>query len=156
MKVILTTDVEKVGSIGEIVDVKAGFARNFLFPRKLADEVTPHTIAVMESRKKKALRKMEAEKLSAQEQKAKIDGIVIRLTKKAGENDVLFGSVTVAELEEELKALNIEVERKKIHLEEPIKRLGKFTCTIKLHRDVEASIQIEVHKEGEETPAENT
>jgi large subunit ribosomal protein L9 len=116
MKVILTSDVEKVGNLGDVIEVKKGFARNFLLPRSLAVEV-----------------------------------LVMR--KKAGENDVLFGSVTTAEIEKELEAKGVHVERKKIHLDEPIKRLGDFTAKIKLFKDVEAAITIQVLKEEEESQA---
>ncbi|MBU4267775.1 MAG: 50S ribosomal protein L9 [Acidobacteria bacterium] len=153
MKVILTSDVEKVGSLGDIIEVKKGFVRNFLMPRKLALEITAHNVALMEGKKKKHQKKLELEKLSAVEQKQKLDGVSISIKKKAGENDVLFGSVTTAEIEKELAAIGISVERKKIHLEEPIKKLGVFAGKIKLFKDVDAEIKIEVLKDGEETPA---
>ena len=107
--------------------MKKGFARNFLLPRKLAVEVTDHNVTLMENKKKKHQKKLEMEKLSAVEQKQKLDGVAITIKKKAGENDVLFGSVTTGEIEKELKAKGISVEKKKIHLDEPIKRLGEFT-----------------------------
>lgn len=153
MKLILTTDVEKVGSLGDIIEAKPGFARNFLLPRKLAVEVTPHNVALMEGKKKKHQKKLEVEKLSALEQKQKLDGVAIVIKKKAGENDVLFGSVTTAEIEKELEAKGFSVEKKKIHLEEPIKRLGDFTAKIKLFKEVDAEIKIQVLKEEEETQA---
>jgi large subunit ribosomal protein L9 len=153
MKVILTSDVEKIGSLGEVIEVKKGFARNFLMPRKLAVEVSEHNLALMEGRKKKHQKKLELEKISAIEQKQKFEGVAIIIRKKAGENDVLFGSVTTAEIEKELAAKGLSVEKKKIHLEEPIKRLGDFTAKIKLFKDVEAAIQITVQKEEEETQA---
>jgi large subunit ribosomal protein L9 len=152
MKVILTADVEKVGNLGDIIEVKKGFARNFLLPRQLAVEVTPHQVALMENRKKKHLKQLEIEKLSAIDQKAKLEAIQLTITKKAGENDVLFGSVTTAELEKELKALGVSVEKKKLHLDEPIKRLGNYTLKIKLFKDVEAEIKIAVQKDGEGSP----
>jgi large subunit ribosomal protein L9 len=153
MKVILASDVEKVGNLGDIIEVKKGFARNFLMPRKLAVEVSAHNVALMAGKKKKLQKKMEIEKLSAVEQKQKLDGVAISIKKKAGENDVLFGSVTTAEIEKELAALGFSVEKKKIHLDEPIKKLGIFAGKIKLFKDVEAEIKIEVLKDGEETPA---
>jgi large subunit ribosomal protein L9 len=153
MKVILTADVEKTGSLGDVIEVKKGFARNFLMPRKLAVEVNAHNLALMENRKKKHQKKLELEKISAIEQKQKFEGVAIVIRKKAGENDVLFGSVTTAEIEKELAAKGLSVEKKKIHLEEPIKRLGDFTAKIKLFKDVEAVIQIAVQKEEEETQA---
>ena len=153
MKVILTSDVEKVGSLGDVIEVKKGFARNFLMPRKLAVEVSAHNLALMEGKKKKHQKKLELEKKSAIEQQQKFAGVAITIKKKAGENDVLFGSVTTAEIEKELAAKGFSVEKKKIHLDEPIKRLGEFTAKIKLFKDVEAAIQISVQKEEEETQA---
>jgi large subunit ribosomal protein L9 len=150
MKVILTTDIETLGQVGDIVDVKPGYVRNFLFPKKFAIKLTPHNKIVMENRKKMIQKKIELEKMSAIEQKEKIEGITLTLKKKAGENDVLFGSVTTAELEREFKELGFDIERKKIHLEEPIKRLGNYTCKIKIYTDIEAEVKIEVEKEEEE------
>jgi large subunit ribosomal protein L9 len=150
MKVILTADVEKIGSMGDIIEVKKGFARNFLMPRKLALEVNEHNRTLIEGKKKKHQKKLEMEKLSAMEQKQKIDGVSITIKKKSGENDVLFGSVTTAEIEKALEAKGISVEKKKIHLEEPIKRLGEFTAKIKLFKEVDAEIKIIVLKEDEE------
>jgi large subunit ribosomal protein L9 len=151
MKVILTADVEKVGNLGDIIEVKKGFARNFLLPRKYALEVTEHNVALMQSKKKKHQKQLEIEKLSAVEQKQKLDGIALTIKKKAGENDVLFGSVTTSELEKELKALGIDVEKKKLHLEEPIKRLGNYTLKIRLFKDVEAEVKITVLQDGDAT-----
>jgi large subunit ribosomal protein L9 len=153
MKLILTADVEKVGSLGDIIEAKPGFARNFLLPRKLALEVTPHNVTLMEGKKKTHQKKLEVEKLSALEQKQKLDGVAIVIRKKAGENDVLFGSVTTAEIEKELEAKGFSVEKKKIHLEEPIKRLGDFTAKIRLFKEVDAEIKIQVLKEEEEAQA---
>lgn len=147
MKVILTSDVDKVGNLGDVIEVKPGFARNFLFPRKLAMEVNAHNLALMAGRKKKHQKKLELEKQAASEQKRKLDGVAITIRKKAGENDVLFGSVTTAEIEKELAEKGLSVEKKKIHLDEPIKRLGEFTAKIKLFQGVEAAIQVVVQKE---------
>lgn len=147
MKVILTADVDKVGSLGDVIEVKPGFARNFLMPRQLAMEVSEHNLALMEARKKKHLRKLEQERQAAGEQKQKLEGVTIVIRKKSGENDVLFGSVTTAEIEKELEAKGVRIERRKIHLDEPIKRLGEFTARIKLHPGVEAAIKVEVLKE---------
>jgi large subunit ribosomal protein L9 len=149
MKVILASDVEKVGKMGDIVEVTVGFARNFLYPRNLALDVTPHHQTIMENRKKKVRKKLELEKLSALDQKQKLEVFSITLKKKAGENDVLFGSVTTAEIGEELEKLGVTVERKKIHLDEPIKRIGNYSCKIKLFKDVDAEIKIEVIRENE-------
>ena len=150
MKVILTADVEKIGSLGDVIEVKKGFARNFLLPRKLALEVSEHNLALMEGRKKKHQKKLEMEKNSAVEQKQKLEGVSITIRKKSGENDVLFGSVTTAEIEKELAAKGFNLEKKKIHLDEPIKRLGEFSAKVKLFQDVDAAIKIIVLKEEED------
>jgi large subunit ribosomal protein L9 len=152
MKVILTADVEKVGNLGDIIEVKKGFARNFLLPRKYAVEITAHNVTLMENKKKKHQKQLEIEKLSAVEQKQKLEGVSITIKKKAGENDVLFGSVTTSELEKELKAMGISVEKKKLHLDEPIKRLGNYTLKIKLFKDVEVEMKIAVVQDGNVTP----
>lgn len=153
MKVILTSDVEKVGNLGDVVEVKKGFARNFLMPRQLAVEVSEHNLALMAARRKKHQKKLEQEKLAAGEQKRRLEGVALTMRKKAGENDVLFGSVTTAEIEKALADQGFAVERKKIHLDEPIKRLGDFSARIKLFQGVEAVIPIAVLKEEEETQA---
>lgn len=149
MKVLLTEFIDKLGDVGDVVDVKSGFARNFLFPKKLAIDVTPHNRALMEREKKKIEKRIETETLSAQEQKQKLELLSIAIKKKAGENDVLFGSVTPTEIEKELEHLGVQVDKKKIHLDEPIKRLGHYTCKIKLFKDIEAEIKIEVRREEE-------
>lgn len=144
MKVILNSDIEKLGKVGDVVDVKSGFARNFLFPKKLALQVNKHNFQVIEFKKKKIQKKLELEKLSAIEQKEKLEELMLTIEKKAGENDVLFGSVTVMEIEKKLEELGVKIERKKFHLAEPIKRLGNYSCKVKLFDDVEAEIKIEV------------
>lgn len=150
MKVLLNADIEKLGKVGDQVDVKPGYARNYLFPNNFALEVTKHNLEIMVHRKRKMDKKRELEKLSAEEVKTKIEGLKIEIEKKAGENDVLFGSVTTLEIEKKLSELGVEIERKKIHLDEPIKKLGKFISRIKLYEDVEAELKIEVSKEGED------
>jgi len=150
MKVILNSDIEKLGKLGDIVEVKPGYARNYLFPRDLALIPNKHNLQLLETRKKKVQKKLELEKLTAIEQKQKIEEITITIEKKAGETDTLFGSVTPAEIEEKLQEQGVTIERRKLHLEEPIKRLGSYSCKVKLFDDVEAEFKIEVVKEGEE------
>jgi len=152
MKVLLNSDIEKLGVLGDIVEVKPGFARNHLFPKNLALQVNKHNLEIMEFKKKKIQKKMELDKLSALEQKEKLEEITLTFAKKAGENDMLFGSVTVLEIEKHLEELGIEIERKRFDLAEPIKRIGNYTCKIKLFNEIEAEIKIEVVREEEETP----
>ena len=154
MKVILNSDIEKLGKLGDIVEVKPGYARNYLFPRDLALIPNKHNLQLMETRKKKVQKKLELEKLTAIEQKRKIEEITITIEKKAGETDTLFGSVTPTEIEEKLQEQGITIERRKLHIEEPIKRLGSYSCKVKLFDDVEAEFKIEVVKEGEEEEEE--
>lgn len=156
MKVLLNSDIEKLGKVGDQVDVKPGFARNYLFPNNLAMEVTKHNLEIMVHKKVKADKQREIAKLSAEEQKTRIEGLTIEIEKKAGENDVLFGSVTTLEIEKKLADLGVEIERKKIHLDEPIKKLGEFFSRIKLFEDVEAQLKIVVSKEGDEAPEKKT
>ncbi len=154
MKVLLNADIEQLGKVGDQVEVKPGYARNFLFPGNLALEINKHNLEIMVHRKRKMDKKRELEKLSAEEQKTKIELLKIEIEKKAGENDVLFGSVTTLEIEKKLKDLGVEIERKKIHLDEPIKKLGEFVSRIKLYEGVEAQLKIVVNKEGEEDEPE--
>jgi large subunit ribosomal protein L9 len=149
MKVILNADIEKLGEVGDTVEVKPGFARNYLLPRELALTVNKHNIDLMKIRKVKHQKKMEIEKLSAEEQKQKLEALSLEITKKAGENGVLFGSVTPHEVQDLLEEMGVQIERKKFHFDEAIKRVGHYTFKIKLFKDVEAEMKLEVIGEGE-------
>jgi large subunit ribosomal protein L9 len=150
MRVILNESIEKLGKLGDVVEVKPGYARNYLFPRGLALEPTKHNLEVMKHKKIKAEKQLELEKLSAMEQKKKLEELILTIKKKAGESEQLFGSVTAMEIEGQLAEMGINIERKKLHLEEPIKKLGSYICKIKLIEDIEADLKIEVVREGEE------
>jgi len=150
MKVLLNENIESLGRLGDLVDVKAGYARNYLFPKGLALTPNKHNMEIMKFKKIKAQKQLELEKLSAMELKAKIEEITLIIEKKAGETDTLFGSVTAMEIESKLAEMGVEIERKKFHLPEPIKKLGNYVCKIKLVEDIEADLKIEVHREGEE------
>lgn len=146
MKVILTKDVKDVGKTGDLVTVSAGFARNFLFPRKLASEATEtrvkeweHLKRVGEARKKKAL----AER---QELLGKISGVSISFKVQAGENDKLFGTVTTTDISRELEKKGFSVDRRDIHVEESIKVLGSHKAVIRYSEGMEATIQINVDR----------
>lgn len=146
MKVILQKDVKDVGRVGELVNVSEGFARNFLFPRKLAAEATEkrvkeyeHLKRVAEAKKKKAL----AER---QELLKKINGTTVAFKMAAGETDKLFGTVTNADISKELQKLGFSVDRRDIHLEEPIKLLGQHKAVVRYAEGLEAKIQISVER----------
>ncbi len=146
MKVILQKDVKDVGRVGELVNVSEGFARNFLFPRKLAAEATEkrvkeyeHLKRVAETKKKKAL----AER---QELLNKINGTTVSFKLAAGETDKLFGTVTTTDISKELQKLGFSVDRRDIHLEEPIKVLGQHKAVVRYAEGMEAKIQISVER----------
>jgi len=151
MKILLNEDIEHLGRLGDIVDVKKGYARNYLFPKNLALQPTKHNIEIMKYKKIKAQKKFELEKLSALEQKQKIEEVTLTIAKKAGESETLFGSVTVMDIQQKLEELGLQIDKKKIHLDEPIKKLGQHQCKIKLIQDIEAELKIDVIKENEET-----
>ncbi len=154
MKVILNQDVDNLGYVGEIVEVKPGYARNYLLPRKIAVVVNKHNLEVMQNRMKKLEKEIEQTRISSEELKAKIEEMVLRFERKVGENDVLFGSVTVADIEAELNAAGIEFDRKKFTLPEAIKTTGVHICKLRLFRDISAEVKVEVVPEGVEETAE--
>ncbi len=144
MKVILIEDVDDLGRASQVVNVKDGYARNFLIPKNKALPATPENMRKMEQMRKKidavqARTRSEAERLAQ-----KIGSISLTLARQAGENEKLFGSVTTLDIERALKEEGVEVERKRIHLQEPIKQLGIFQVVIKLHPDVTAQLRVSV------------
>ena len=144
MKIILADDVRGLGHRGDTVAVKPGYARNFLFPQGLAWEATPANARRLTEEKKKYDEKTLGEKKVAEEVSGRIEGMRISVTKKAGEGDVLYGSVTPADIADALGAKGIEVDRRRIELAEPIKRLGEHTVHVRLHKDVVAVLTVEV------------
>lgn len=144
MKVILTEKVKALGMIGEIVNVSAGYARNFLFPRKLAvlaDEKNSNMIA---DKQKALAKKVAAEKAVAEEAKKKIEGITLELIKKVGSNGRLFGAVTNQEIASELEKKGISIERRQIIIEGSIKALGTYDVKARLFQDVVANFKVKV------------
>ena len=153
MRVILKQDVEKLGRRGDIVDVAAGFGRNYLIPKRLALEVTSSNIKMIEIERKALKKKIDKEKLSYQELIQKLKQTVLSFKRKAGEKDMIFGSVSSSDIKDALQALGYDIDKKKIILEEPLKRLGNYTVPIKVYYDEQAEIKVEVWKEegeGEE------
>jgi large subunit ribosomal protein L9 len=149
MKVILKEDVKDLGVMGSIVDVANGYGRNYLIPRKLATEANPRNIQQMEHDKSIILAKAKKIKAAADELANKVSLIKVTIEAKAGEEDKLFGSVTTKDIAEAVAVQGYDVDKRKIHLEEPIKRLGEYEVSIKLHHDVVASVKVEVIKAEE-------
>ena len=147
VQVILNEDVPNLGRTGDVVKVRPGYARNFLFPRKLAVEANPKSIRAFEHNKRIALGKREAQTTVANELKRKLEALSISIGAHAGEEGKLFGSVTNIDIERALREKGINVERRKIHLAEPIKQLGEFTVPVRLQPEVEASLKVEVKAE---------
>jgi large subunit ribosomal protein L9 len=147
MDIILREDVEKLGSRGDLVKVADGYARNFLLPQKKAVAATDSNRKIVEQERDAHLRR-EAKLQSEFEGQAKLlNGTVITLAHKVGENDQLFGSVTAQNIADQLEKQNFHVERRKIQLEEPIRTLGEHKVSIRLHREVTAEITVNVVKE---------
>jgi len=144
VKIVLREDVEKLGDRGQVVNVAAGYARNFLFPKSLAFPATAGNMRQIELRKKVWVVREAKEADDATKLAARIGEIKLTITKKAGEHDALYGSVTSQEIADLLKAKGVEVDRRKIQLAEPIRSLGTFSVPIKIHRQVVATVGVEV------------
>jgi large subunit ribosomal protein L9 len=147
MKVILKSDVERLGKTGDVVTVAAGFARNYLLPRGLALEATDRGMEQIEidrRRDEKALQKKASDAVALQ---TKLEEVSLTISKQSGESDKLFGTVTAMEIAEALEKEGHEIDKRKIELEEPIKTLGIYTVPIRLHSDVTAKVKLWVVKE---------
>jgi len=155
MEVILKEDVVNLGHRGDVVKVADGYGRNFLLPRKLALQATLANKAVIEQMRTAAARRSATEKVQAEALVAKLEPIVLSFTRKSGEAGHLFGSVTSADIAADLAAKGLEVDRRKIQLDEPLKSLGDFSVAIKLHREVTAHVKVKVLADAtEEVSAE--
>jgi large subunit ribosomal protein L9 len=154
MEVILKEDVASLGHRGEVVKVADGYARNFLLPRKLAMQATEANKAVIEQMKTAAARRSATEKTLAEALLAKLEPVALSFTRKTAEHGHLFGSVTSADIAAALETKGFEVDRRKIQLADPIKAIGDFTVSIKLHREVTAHLKVTVLAEATEEVAE--
>jgi large subunit ribosomal protein L9 len=134
MQIILQEDVEKLGTRGQVVEVKEGYARNFLLPRKLALEASAGNMKRLEKMRAVFAKKEAVEKGDAQKLAELLAGVSLELIRKAGETDQLFGSVTSADISEALAAQGFTVDKRKIALAEPIKVIGEYEVPLKLHR----------------------
>lgn len=147
MEVILRDHVENLGKRGEIVKVADGYARNFLLPRKLALPATDANRKWVERERKIAEVRDQEERGAADAVAARLNALELTISRKTGENDQLYGSVTNADIAELLAAKGFEIDRRKILLPDPIKTLGQNTIPVKLHRDVTAQVRVTVAKE---------
>jgi large subunit ribosomal protein L9 len=150
MKVILKQDVEKLGRRGDVVNVAPGFGRNYLIPRKMAIAVTATNVKMIEIERAALKKKLEVERKSYQSLVQKLNEVSLTFTRRAGEKDVIFGSVSAGDVKEALDGLGYEIDKKKILLDEPIKRLGNFTVPIKISTDDRAEVKIVVAREEAE------
>jgi len=148
MKVVLTQDMESLGLGGEIVNVAKGYARNYLIPQGMALEATEQNIKLTERQRKNIEIKRIKAKEEALKVKERLSGISVTIAQKVGEEDKLYGSVTTMDIAEQLEKQGITVERRRMVLDKPIKTLGDFAVTVKLHPDVSASIKVVVVPEA--------
>jgi large subunit ribosomal protein L9 len=144
MEVILRSDIEKLGSRGQLVKVASGYARNFLLPKRLAVAATEANRKIVEQERQAHVRKEAKLKGEAEDLAKLVNGVGVTIAQKAGESDQLFGSVTSKDIASALEALNFTIDRRKIQLDEPIKQLGEFKIPVRLYRDVIAEITVSV------------
>jgi large subunit ribosomal protein L9 len=147
MQIILQEDVEKLGHRGDVVTVKPGYARNFLLPRKLAVEATSGNLKAIEKIRTSLAKKTATELDAAQKQAGLINGVSLKFTRKTGENDQMFGSVTSADVAEGLAAQGFKVDKRQVHIAEAIKAIGEYAVTIKVFREITATVNVHVEKE---------
>ncbi len=147
MEVILREDVEKLGARGQVVKVAAGYARNFLLPKRMAVAATEANKKIVEQERQAHLKKEAKAQGEAQELAQIMAGATVRIAQKAGENDQLFGSVTSKDIAEALTAQNYNIDRRRIQLDDPIRQLGEYKVPVRLHKDVAVEITVVVEKE---------
>lgn len=147
MKVILKEDVKNLGHMGEVVNVSDGYARNFLFPKKFAVEANTKNIKEFEHNKKVITEKAAKLKESVKSIADKLSSLSLTIKAKTGEDDKLFGSITNMNIAEALASEGYDIDKKKIVMDEPIKRLGEYSVTIKLHQELSAEVKVQVVQE---------
>jgi len=147
-QVLLREDIDKLGARGEIVKVKAGYARNYLLPRKLAVEATASNVKQIESERAALMKREAKERSTAESQAEHLRSVTLKFERKVGEAGVLYGSVTSMDVAQALKESGYEVDRRKILLREPIKRFGSYAVPVRLHRDVTVEVPVSVLGEG--------
>lgn len=148
MEIILQEDVDKLGNRGQVVTVAEGYARNYLLPRKLAVPADKGNMKRLEKMRAAFAKKEATERESAQKQAELLAAVALKMTRKAGENDQLFGSVTTADISDALATQGYTIDKRKIQLDDAIKVVGEFPITIKLFRDVTATVKLTVERES--------
>ncbi|NIP56734.1 MAG: 50S ribosomal protein L9 [Gemmatimonadetes bacterium] len=149
MKLILRETVEHLGEPGEIVDVKPGYARNYLLPQGLAETASEENIARLEEERRQAEERTRREYLEARRRASQLEGTILIFHARAGEEGKLFGSVTAADITErarERAGLDFALEKGQVRLDEPIKEVGAYKVPVKLHDDVEIEVQVRVER----------
>jgi len=148
MDVLLSEDVDNLGQRGEVVRVRVGYGRNYLLPQGLAIQATAGNKRMIEEQRRVLAKRESRERASAEGEASKLDGLTLRFDRRVGEHGILFGSVTALDIVEALKGHGYTVERRRVGLREPIKEVGDYDVTIKLHRDVTPTLKVRVRKEG--------
>ena len=148
MDVLLCEDVDNLGQRGQVVRVRAGYGRNYLLPQKMAVKASAGNKKMLDDQRRLLAKREQRERLSAQTEADKLQGLELRFDRRVGEHGILFGSVTALDIVEALKERGIVVERRRIGLREHIKEVGDYDVAVKLHRDVSPSIKVIVRKEG--------
>ena len=148
MKVILTKDLDNLGKAGALVEVKTGYGRNYLLPRQLAVLATAKNIRQLEHQKSGILARASKEKQNMTQMAQKLSAIEVKFTRKTGAENKLFGSVTNKDIHEQLAAQGYQIERKQIHLPEPLKEVGTHEVQVELHSDVTAKLRVTIASEA--------
>lgn len=148
IKVVLQDNVDNLGASGDVVRVRPGYARNFLIPRGLAAAATPANLARIDEIKKQAAARADRELAEAKETAEKVARVSVKLERAVGDENKMYGSVTARDIEEAYAAQGIVIDRKHLHLPEPIKQLGLVEVPLKLHAGVEVALRVEVVKKG--------
>jgi len=148
MDVLLCEDVEKLGNRGQVVRVRAGYGRNYLLPRRLAIEASAGNKRMIDEQRRVLAKREQRERVSAQSEAEKLNGLELRFERRVGEHGQLYGSVTAMDIEKALKEQGISIERRRISLRDHIKEVGDYEVTIKLHRDVAPVLKVAVRSEG--------
>lgn len=148
--VLLREDIDTIGGRGEVVRVRAGFARNYLLPRGIATLATKGNVKQIEQERTALLKKAAIERATAEAQLEQMEGLSLVFERKAGEHGTLFGSITSMDIAEALQAKGYEMDRKRIALRHPIKETGEYTVNVKLHREVTLAVPVKVTAEGGE------